>query len=658
MNMRRLCYVILCGILSFCICGCESNVDSREEGNGFSAITDSCLSYFSSARQYQDSARYQEALADYKRCLAMASTPSDDSETDTLVMTVVNAAMQMMNTYQSMTKPDECAACLDSLLSHSSPFIRKYCMRDLLSIAGYAYSRTDDREKDAVESVDKALATESYLNTPKLLFKDYAYAAAVLYNIPGRQNDVIRYLNVAIDNAEKADNPSGTQYAVSILGMAYRREGKINEAIALFERSVDIAKRKNDILGEAWSYTAMVEMLIYWKLHEEANLYATRGVELIEKSDSKIKQKNPMVFGQIYLYKGIVMKDMGHLDSCSYYLDKASQMVKTLPYNSGQVDIDIIRGEMFTMGTNADSLSKGEKMLLAAQLQATPRNKAVASFDLAQLAFKRGDDRKAEQLLDTVYAISRQLPASLCITGAYEKGLSHYLKTGNLLMVSKFAEAYLGEQQNTVDKVTVPKLAEVLMNYNFERKRMQMELANAKMSERMVTMGAIIILLLVVVVVIAIVFIYNRRLYKTRSRLAQEQLTRLSAELDITLDRLHVERNNASAMKNRLETYNEMKQQASIIPEGENNDKWEMAFRRRFIMVYPEFLHNLRREIPNIGTRMELFCMLIALDQNTSQVSDVLNVNANSVKMMRYRVRQRFNLGPDDSLEERIKALL
>ena len=164
--------------------------------------------------------------------------------------------------------------------------------------------------------------------------------------------------------------------------------------------------------------------------------------------------------------------------------------------------------------------------------------------------------------------------------------------------------------------------------------------------------------MLVVVVVIAIVFIYNRRLYKTRSRLAQEQLTRLSAELDITLDRLHVERNNASAMKNRLETYNEMKQQASIIPEGENNDKWEMAFRRRFIMVYPEFLHNLRREIPNIGTRMELFCMLIALDQNTSQVSDVLNVNANSVKMMRYRARQRFNLGPDDSLEERIKALL
>ena len=50
--------------------------------------------------------------------------------------------------------------------------------------------------------------------------------------------------------------------------------------------------------------------------------------------------------------------------------------------------------------------------------------------------------------------------------------------------------------------------------------------------------------------------------------------------------------------------------------------------------------------------------MLIAIDQNTSQVSDGLNVNVNSEKMMRYRVRQRFNLGPDDSLEERIKALL
>ena len=75
-------------------------------------------------------------------------------------------------------------------------------------------------------------------------------------------------------------------------------------------------------------------------------------------------------------------------------------------------------------------------------------------------------------------------------------------------------------------------------------------------------------------------------------------------------------------------------------------------------MVYPEFLPNLRKEIPNIGTRMELFCMLIALNQNTSQVIDVLNVNSNSVKMMRYRVRQRLGLGPDESLEDRIKAML
>ena len=646
-------------MMSLCLCGCDTGKGGNGEGKStFTSSTDSCLARFAKARDNQNASRYAKAITDYKRCLAMTSKPSEENETDTLVTTVINATLQLMNSYQSMAMPDECAACFDSILANPSPFIREFCMRDLLATAAYAYSRTDDREQDAVKTADKCLATESYHNNPKRLFKDYAYAAAVLYNIPGRQDDVIRYLNLAIDNAEKADNPSGTQYAVSILGMAYRREGKINEAISLFERSVDIAKRKNDILGEAWSYTAMVEMLIYWKLYEQANLYATRGVELIEKSDNKIKQKNPMVFGQIYLYKGMVMKDMGYLDSCGIYLDKTAAMVKSLPYNSGQVDIDIIRGEMFTMGTNADSLKRGEQMLLRAQRQATPRNKAVASFDLAKLALKRGDNRHAEALLDTIYAISRQLPASICITGAYELGLSHYLKTGDLPNVRKFAEAYLGEQYNTVDKVTVPKLADVLMNYNIERKQMQMELANARMSERMVTMGAIIALLVVAVVVIAIVFIYNRRLYNTRSRLAQEQLTRLSAELDVTLGRLHTERNNASVMKNRLETYNELKQHASIIPEGENGDKWEMAFRRRFIMVYPEFLPNLRKEIPNIGTRMELFCMLIALNQNTSQVIDVLNVNSNSVKMMRYRVRQRLGLGPDESLEDRIKAML
>ena len=61
---------------------------------------------------------------------------------------------------------------------------------------------------------------------------------------------------------------------------------------------------------------------------------------------------------------------------------------------------------------------------------------------------------------------------------------------------------------------------------------------------------------------------------------------------------------------------------------------------------------------PDVTKREEIFCMLIALQQNTDQISDIFCIEKKSINMMRYRVRIKLRLQRNDSLEDAIMQLL
>ena len=50
--------------------------------------------------------------------------------------------------------------------------------------------------------------------------------------------------------------------------------------------------------------------------------------------------------------------------------------------------------------------------------------------------------------------------------------------------------------------------------------------------------------------------------------------------------------------------------------------------------------------------------MLLVLNQTPGEVSDLLNIELKSVSMMRYLLRQRLNLGENETLESYIKSLV
>ena len=90
------------------------------------------------------------------------------------------------------------------------------------------------------------------------------------------------------------------------------------------------------------SLSSFTDLFLYWDIPEYADMYASEAV----KVERGMKQKNPMVSAQTFINKGRALHQLGKEDSVSFYIGQARELCEALPYNSGMVDIDLLRGAL------------------------------------------------------------------------------------------------------------------------------------------------------------------------------------------------------------------------------------------------------------------------------------------------------------------------
>ena len=139
-----------------------------------------------------------------------------------------------------------------------------------------------------------------------------------------------------------------------MLGSAYKRNGQLNKALELFLQSKDEARQRRDYLGELNTLHALIDLFLYWDVPEYADLYSTEAIRFQEG----LKTSNPMVCAQTYINKGRALLELGKTDSISFYTEKARELCRSLPYNSGMLDVDLLHGIYLTMA-GGDSLHLG-----------------------------------------------------------------------------------------------------------------------------------------------------------------------------------------------------------------------------------------------------------------------------------------------------------
>lgn len=595
-------------------------------------------------RMLQQEQNYQEAIKIFKKCLTYDS--HNEEELDELQTIVLDAMIQLMNSYQSIGEPEDCAAFLNGLRDSSSYLIKSRCQRDLYSILGYSLSRTEQMSL-AEEIMKKALSMELYNPTDKKYFRDYAYAGAVFFSNPEEQEQVIQWCLLAVEYAKKSKNLSGVQWVNSMLGLLYKRTGKINESIELYQQSIEEARKNNDLLGEANAYNSIADLYLYYKLPNYANIYSNLSLQ-------KRLTENPMIAGTSFLTKGIIMKNLGFKDSTLYYWMKADSCCKSLPYNSGKGGVDLNLGTLMIEHFEYDSLQLGIEMLKRVSQLSTITDRSIAFYQLARGYFKQKQVQKGEQMLDSMYFYLSSAHSPFFIETAYSFALKHYLEKGDASNIKKYANKLLSEYQFRFDDKTTQRLTKTIVDFKTEKSEQLLQQSKTELKHNQLKLRTYIIYSIISIVIVLIIFIYKRRIYRMKQKYTENELNRLLENLQETqvyvttiekqLSELYIDEENRKEIEAKI---------PHLLRE-----RGEDRFRHHFEKLYPKFVPKLRDMIPTIGRKEELLCMLIALKQDNFQIEQIMGIAHSSVNMARYRLRQKMKLNKDTSLEDIIKTII
>ena len=600
---------------------------------------------FEHARSLQRSGKSDEAITAYKEYLTKSEDKINISDKELFFYT--EALVQLMNTFQSKGDADGCISALDEVFT-ASTILQKHCLRDFYAVRGYALSRTE-RMKEAEETMLKAFTLPPSVPTPQNYFRDYAYAAAVFYSNPKYQTEVVEWCKEAIHQAELSKNNSGVQWVKSMLGSLYKRNGNLNEALALFLQSREEAEARNDDLGVLNSLNSLVDLFLYWNIPEYANIYASQAISV----ENRVVVKNPMISTQTYINKGRALHQLGESDSLYIYTNQARRLCESMPYNSGMVDVDILHGSILT-DIDSDSIDIGIQELRRVTEQGTTANRIRAYNQLAKTHLRRGEGRIAEQMLDSLYLLLNQGNMPIYTAIDYEPILSYYLNKKNHRKAEQYVKLMLREQQAFKAKKLNFNLVESIVDLQTEQKNQELKIVKLKQTNQRLIFVIIITITTVIIFVVGVLVIRQRRYYITQMRRANDRADSLIKELNQS----NIEKEKITQDIKDFLKDNDNRQELETLTPFILKESGETKFRQCFELLYPLFLHRLRERVPSITRREELLSMLIVLKQGTKEISELLAIAPRSVLMLRHRLRQKIGMDTEYSLENFIEDIL
>ena len=598
------------------------------------------------ARKLQREGKFDEAIETYKAYFAEPVNANDLSTRELEMHT--DALVQLMNTFQSKGEPDACIEALQEVFK-SSRLFQHELLRDFDSVMGYALSRTE-RMKEAEATMLKALALPLYSANPERYFRDYAYAAAVFYSNPDYHGEVINWCVEAIHQAQLSDNTSGKQWVTAMLGAIYKKDGDLNRALALFLQSEEEAKARKDDLGVLNSLNSLVDLFLYWNIPEYADLYATKAV----KQETDMRIKNPMVSGQTYINKGRALHQLGKMDSILFYTDQAKMICRSLPYNSGMVDVNLLEG-IYMTEKGGISLEPGIQQLQNVIREGTATNRAKAYHQLAQTYLKMNQTKKAGIMLDSLHTFLKQNDSPVSVLHIdYKPILDHYIKMDNREMVEQYVQMILKEQKGLKENRINTELVGAIVDFQTEETLKEIEILQLKETNKRLWLMNYLAIAVIVIILAVLFILYEKRKHHLQMKKADEKVEYLVEKLNES----NIEKDKmAQEIEDFLKDTDKRQELETLTPHI-LKESGETKFRQCFELLYPLFLHRLRDKVPSVTRREEVLSMLIVLKQDNKKIAEYLAIAPRSVLMLRHRFRQKIGMDTEYSLENFIDDLL
>jgi hypothetical protein len=381
-----------------------------------------------------------------------------------------------------------------------------------------------------------------------------------------------------------------------------------------------------------------------------------------------------------------------------YYFRKAANMYQKLERYDDYGDAKRAMGDIYL---RMDSLLKAETELNLAYRQFKNSKRTVYLIEtqilLAELEMRKSNFEKAKNYLDSAFVLAKKIHSDKLELEILKKREKLMERWNQPLQALKLFHRIDSLKDSLNRKELNSKLEELSMKYHTEKistenKKLKQEQLIIKMRERQMRLYAIVLAIGILLLLIILLLFHQKRkrdilLKEQKIKLIEKEEALIKSELEkaelkkqelanennfktkqLTTFTLHMMQKNL-ILQDVLKEIKEMENQdvrhikkglvnlkIQVINALSSDSDWE-NFKLFFEKVNTNFFSRLKEKYPDLTKSDEKLCALIRLNMNINEAASVLNVNYNSIRIARYRLRKKMNLKPGEDLYEVIRNI-
>ncbi len=538
----------------------------------------------------------------------------------------------------------------------------------------------------AKEYMQKAMREAEHLSSPQALAYGY-YARAYYYNYLDIRNLAVENAQQALDLAEKHQLAEIKPRIYYLLYGAYSSFDNATLAEKYAHETISSARKIGNYNLLSNGYSAMSTVMGYFYKKENNESYKDSILIYLKKSANVYAQYPEKVSPITY---GIT-----NINIANYYYRNGNLLSKS----------------------TLDTIKKYTEIALNATQGISSIVQANANGLLAEVAMREGDNITAEKLLTEAFLemSMQEYPDYYTLTSLSEALSSLYKKQGNYekaLFLKNEKEIYITKlyDQNQMEQVS-------RLEAEFENKQIKQEIETIKQLAETRKHLNYLYIGLSVLIIFSLFFVIRN--HKNRLNLQAEKQLRLEKEKDeakalallkekerrlLSIQKIQMEREikmqlriekeeqarlvaeqellqlkNEQMQKEVLASTLQIDRKNKLLEEIREKIKEEGTYFniervlktekhldssieqtvKEFQDIHPEFFNKLNELSSDRLTPLDLkYCAYLYLKLSTKEIAIIFNVEPKSIRMSKYRIKQKLNLHKDESLEAFLQEII
>lgn len=520
---------------------------------------------------------------------------------------------------------------------------------------------------------------------------------ATIFKLSRNYDLAKQYAQKAIDVAERSgDKDFSLPQAYRLMGSVHMGQLNWEKALEFYFKSLKLYEQSKNIVQQSLILSEIGAVYHRSKDIEKAKKYYNDALKLLGDKDPAWE-----IFFRNRLSAALLAT--GHHDESIAEAQKAINILKHMkdPWMLPSVTSNIA-GAYFEKG----ELEKAEGFSRQAIVMATKDSQDAGGYrvGLANILQAKGQTAEAEKTyLEAIeesvrrHDIYDELDGREALTDFYEKSGQEEKAYKASLKLADVKDSVFGK-----DKA----IAIQELEYKYENDKKEAEIASLKSQNRLKT-GLMIAGVAVALLALLFLWNYRKNAMLTRALMLQKQKTleqekenamiekelekehkdkallneklkeeenkRLQNEMDATNRELATialyvqEKNklledlqgqlNATIAKTNGDGKSELQNISKIIRQSISFESDWDKIKLHFEKVHPEFFQKLQAEYPQLTQNELKHCAYIKMNMNNKETANLMNIDANSVKMNRYRIKKKLNLAPEDDLNALIQQI-